>query len=287
MALIVTRTAAETSAALRHWREHGETVGFVPTMGALHEGHASLIRRAVEECDHVAVSVFVNPLQFGEGEDFAAYPRDETADAECAVGAGADLLFAPSVEAVYPEGFPPAHLLDPGPVGDILEGASRLGHFAGMLTVVDRLFLLAGPSRMYFGEKDAQQLFLVRRLASDRHPDISVVGCPIVREADGLAMSSRNTYLTAEERAAAPVLSRALAAVATLAGSGERNSARLRATATATIAEEPLAQLDYVEIVDEDFVPVAADLRDGGRYLTLLAVKIGIPRLLDNEALIA
>lgn len=237
-------------------RAAGRTVGLVPTMGALHEGHASLIRRSAAECDVTAVTVFVNPLQFeqsefGPSEDFASYPRDLSADIEAAAGAGAGLLFAPSAPEMYPSQ-PTVTVHVAGE--DVLEGASRPGHFDGVATVVAKLFNLAGPCRAYFGEKDWQQLRVVRRLVADLSFPVEVVACPTVREADGLALSSRNGRLSAEERRAATVLYRALTAYPH------------RAMAD-VVAEEPLATLDYAEVVE-------------GRLL--IAARVGHVRLIDN-----
>lgn len=234
-------------------RAAGRTVGLVPTMGSLHEGHASLIRRAAAECDVTAVTVFVNPLQFGPSEDFATYPRDLEADVEVAAAAGAALLFAPSVEEMYPDGVPAVTVHVAGE--DVLEGASRPGHFDGVATVVAKLFNLAGPCRAYFGEKDWQQLRVVRRLVADLSFPVEVVGCPTVREADGLALSSRNVRLSPEERRAATVLYRALMS----------HPARSMAD---VVAEEPLATLDYAEALPDRLV---------------IAARIGGVRLIDNR----
>ena len=238
-------------------RAAGRTTGLVPTMGALHEGHASLIRRSAAECDVTAVTVFVNPLQFGPLEDFATYPRDLSADVAVAAGAGAGLLFAPPVEDMYPEGAPAVSVAVAGE--DVLEGASRPGHFDGVVTVVAKLFNLAGPCRAYFGEKDWQQLRVVRRLVADLSFPVEVVACPTVRQADGLALSSRNARLSVAERRAATVLHRALTAAA---GAGDP-----RRVMAEVVATEPLATLDYAEAV-------------GDRLL--IAVRIGGVRLIDN-----
>jgi pantoate--beta-alanine ligase len=233
-------------------RAAGRTAGLVPTMGALHEGHASLIRRSAAECDVTAVTVFVNPLQFGPAEDFATYPRDLSRDVDVAAAAGAGLLFAPPVEDMYPGGAPAVSVTVAGE--DVLEGASRPGHFDGVATVVAKLFNLAGPCRAYFGEKDWQQLRVIRRLVADLSFPVEVVACPTVREADGLALSSRNARLSAEERRAATVLYRAL------------TTYPHRAMAD-VVATEPLATLDYAEVV-------------GDRLL--IAARIGDVRLIDN-----
>ena len=260
-------------------RARGSTVGLVPTMGALHDGHTSLIRRAADECDVTLVTVFVNPLQFGPGEDLARYPRDLDGDAAVATGAGADLIFAPPVGEMYPE--PPVVRVDVGGgLADRLEGATRPGHFSGVATVVAKLFAIAGECRAYFGEKDYQQLLVVKRLAADLSFPVDVVGCPIIREPDGLALSSRNAYLSADEGRAATVLSRALRAAS---ASPERDAARLRAQMAATVAEEPLVRLDYAEVTDAATLEPIDDVPAGARRARLLiAAWVGPTRLIDN-----
>ncbi|HEX2274192.1 MAG TPA: pantoate--beta-alanine ligase [Acidimicrobiales bacterium] len=269
---------SDLRAVLDHARAVGLTVGLVPTMGALHEGHVSLIRRSAAECDVTAVSVFVNPLQFGPGEDLATYPRDLDGDLRLAAGAGADVVFAPTVAEMYPEPTTTTVAVD-GPV-DLLEGASRPGHFAGVATVVTKLFNLAGPCRAYFGEKDWQQLVVVRRLVGDLNFPVDVVGCPTVREPDGLACSSRNVRLSAEERRAATVLHRALADAAALVEAGERDPDVVRRRLAEVVATEPLARLDYAEVARAaDLVPV--DPLEGELRL-LVAARVGATRLIDN-----
>jgi pantoate--beta-alanine ligase len=233
-------------------RAAGRTVGLVPTMGALHEGHASLIRRSASECDVTAVTVFVNPLQFGAGEDLSTYPRDLDADVDVAGAAGAGVVFAPSVHEMYPDGVPAVTVHVAGE--DVLEGAARPGHFDGVATVVAKLFNLAGPCRAYFGEKDWQQLRVVRRLVADLSFPVEVVACPTVRERDGLALSSRNVRLSPAERNAATVLYRALTTYPA------RSMAEV-------VAEEPLATLDYAEVLPDRLV---------------IAARIGGVRLIDN-----
>ena len=264
----------ETIAALRKEldaeRAAGRTVGFVPTMGYLHDGHAALMRRARAECDVVAASIFVNPLQFGANEDFGAYPRDLDRDSTIATGAGVDVLFTPSVDEMYPGGTPMAtsvHVDIPG-VTDVLEGASRPGHFDGVATVVAKLFAIVGPCRAYFGEKDFQQLLVVRRLAADLSLPVDVVGCPTEREPDGLARSSRNVYLEGAHRGAATVLHRALRAGAQHVRT-DLDAAR-RAMSD-VVAGEPLADLDYAD---------ALVLPDEVRLL--IAARVGRARLIDN-----
>jgi pantoate--beta-alanine ligase len=260
-------------------RLEGATVGLVPTMGFFHDGHVSLMARAREESGFVAVSIFVNPLQFGPTEDLAAYPRDLERDLERCEKEGVDVAFAPEAEEMFPDG-PPQVTVDPGPVAERLEGASRPGHFRGVCTVVAKLFGLVGACRSYFGEKDAQQLFLVRRVVRDLDLPVEVVACPTVREPDGMAMSSRNTYLSPEERRAATCLYEALARAAWLVEGGERDAGVLRAEMAKRIGAEPLARLDYVAVVDEDtFEDVDRIL---GRSRALVAARLGNARLIDN-----
>jgi pantoate--beta-alanine ligase len=244
-------------------RMAGKTVGLVPTMGYLHEGHASLIRRSVAECDVTAVTVFVNPLQFGANEDLSTYPRDLDRDVAMAEAEGAVLVFAPPVEEMYPGG-PVLTSIHVAEVSEGMEGASRPGHFDGVATVVAKLFAIAGPCRAYFGEKDFQQLAVVRRMAADLSFPVDIVGCPIVREADGLAMSSRNVYLSEDERAAATVLHRALQA-----GAAEIQNAQ--DVMTAVVASEPLAHLVYAEVIETEH-----------EYRLLIAARVGTTRLIDN-----
>jgi pantoate--beta-alanine ligase len=247
-------------------------------MGALHEGHASLIRRAAAECGVVAVTVFVNPLQFGADEDLAIYPRRLESDRVVAKGAGAGVVFAPPVEEVFPG--PVATIVQVRGLSERLEGAQRPGHFAGVATVVAKLFAIAGPCRAYFGEKDFQQLAVVRRMVADLSIPVEVVAGPTVREPDGLALSSRNAYLRPDERAAAPVLYRALRAGALLAAGGERDPDAVRARMAEVVAAEPLAHLDYAEVV------AAADLSPlevvAGEVRLLIAARFGAARLIDN-----
>ena len=246
-------------------RAAGRTVGLVPTMGALHEGHASLIRRSAAECDLTAVTVFVNPLQFGPSEDFAAYPRDLDSDVAAATTAGAEVLFAPPAEEMYPHGAPAVRVAVAGE--DVMEGVARPGHFDGVATVVAKLLNLAGPCRAYFGEKDWQQLRVVRRLVADLSFPVEVVACPIVRDTDGLALSSRNVRLSAEERRAATVLYRALRAGVAARMAGERNPETVRRIMADTVATEPLAALDYAEVLPDRL---------------LVAARVGSVRLIDN-----
>jgi pantoate--beta-alanine ligase len=277
MEVIATREAFADATATA--RAEGRTVGFVPTMGFLHDGHRSLMAAAREETDLVAVSIFVNPLQFGPTEDLAAYPRDLDRDLEAVEREGVDVVFAPEADEMYPEG-PPAVTIDPGPVGDRFEGAARPGHFRGVCTVVAKLLGMVGPCRAYFGEKDVQQLFLVRRMVRDLDLPAEIVGGPTVRERDGVALSSRNTYLSAEERGAAPCLYEALARAAWLVEGGERDARVLRAELARRIGAEPLAALDYVAVVDEDTFEEVDRVR--GPVRALVAARIGSTRLIDN-----
>jgi pantoate--beta-alanine ligase len=260
-------------------RSAGRTVGLVPTMGAFHDGHASLMRRARDERDHVAVSIFVNPLQFGPGEDLSRYPRDEDRDLSIAGQLGVDVVFAPTVEEMYPTGRPEV-TVDPGPVGERLEGAARPGHFRGVATVVAKLFDVVGPSTAYFGEKDAQQLAVIRRMVRDLSLPVEVQGCPTVREPDGLATSSRNAYLSPEQREAAGCLFLALSEAAQMARSGERDAASLVAAMAREIGATPEARIDYAAVVDDEtFEEVSAI---AGPARALVAARFGDTRLIDN-----
>lgn len=260
-------------------RSEQKEVGFVPTMGFLHEGHLSLVARAREETAFAAVSIFVNPLQFGPSEDLASYPRDLDRDLELCEKEGADLVFAPDPSEMYPGGRSEV-TVDPGPLGTTLEGASRPGHFRGVCTVVAKLFGLAGRCRSYFGEKDAQQLAVIRRMVRDLELPVHVVACPTVREPDGLAMSSRNTLLSAEERRAAPCLYEALARAAWLVEGEERDAVVLKAEMAKRIGAEPLARIDYVAVVDEETFEEVDRLKGPAR--ALVAARIGTTRLIDN-----
>jgi pantoate--beta-alanine ligase len=266
-------------AATDAWRAAEAGVGFVPTMGALHGGHVSLLRSARAKDDRVAVSIFVNPLQFGPGEDLERYPRRLDADVAVCEREGADVIWAPPVDEVYPPGLtlPTPH---PGPIGEVLEGAARPGHFAGVLTVVRRLLDVAGPCRAYFGHKDAQQLFLVRRMVSDEGLPVEIVGCPTVREPDGLALSSRNAYLSPDEREQATCLFLALTEAAERARAGERDAAVLVAAMAREIGATALAGLEYAAVVDDaTFEPVTTV---GGPARALVAARFPSARLIDN-----
>jgi pantoate--beta-alanine ligase len=253
-------------------------VGLVPTMGALHAGHEELLRRARADCGAVVVSIFVNPRQFGPGEDYEAYPRDTDGDLEICRRCGVDIVLAPAVAEIYPPG--DATTVNPGPLGDILEGAHRPGHFAGVATVVTKLFHIVRPHRAYFGRKDAQQLRVIERIVEDLRLDVKIVPVPTVRDDDGLALSSRNAYLDPAERRAATVLFRALQEAKQRFAAGERDGDRLRQTMRSLLDDELLADPDYVEVVDPaTFEPLA---RAAGPVLACLAVRIGRARLIDN-----
>jgi len=279
----VATTIAETRWVLDEARREGGTVGLVPTMGYLHDGHLSLMAAARADTDLVVATIFVNPLQFAPGEDLASYPRDPDGDRAKAQQAGVDLLFSPEHDEMYPE--PVLTTVAVGGLSQSMEGASRPTHFAGVATVVAKLFAIAGPCRAYFGEKDFQQLAVVRRMAADLSFPVEVVGCPIVREPDGLAMSSRNAYLTPEEREAAPVLQQALKAGAATVLAGERDPAAVTALVGEIIAAEPLAELDYVALVDPATLQPPPGELEPGTYRLLTAARLGTPRLLDNIAL--
>jgi pantoate--beta-alanine ligase len=276
---VIIDTVAGFSVALDAERRAGRTVGLVPTMGALHAGHGSLVERAAAECDVVAVTIFVNPLQFGAGEDLDAYPRTLDADVGLAGTAGASIVFAPTVKEMYGDGTA-TNVSVANTMTGVLEGASRPGHFDGVATVVAKLFAMAGACRAYFGEKDFQQLAVVRRMVLDLSLQVEIVGCPTVREDDGLAMSSRNAYLTAEERAAAPVMHRALQAGVELIEAGERDPAVVRGHVASIISAEPLGELDYAEVVDASTLAVPDRL--AGAVRLLAAARFGKARLLDN-----
>ena len=270
---------ADTRTALDAARRDGKSIGLVPTMGALHAGHASLITRAASDCDVVVTTVFVNPLQFGEGEDLSAYPSSLSSDIFLADESGSAIVFAPSNEEMYGTGTMTTVSVR-GPLTDVLEGASRPGHFDGVATVVAKLFAIVGQCRAYFGEKDFQQLAVVRRMGADLSLLVEVIGCPTVRSADGLALSSRNQYLSTEERRAAPTLHRALVAGADCVRAGERDPRVVVAAMTATGAAEPLFDLDYAAVVDAATFatpdPLAGELR------LLAAARLGKARLIDN-----
>lgn len=272
----VVKTVAEVRSYVKAWKKEGKTVGLVPTMGFLHEGHKSLIVRAAAENDCVVVSDFVNPTQFGPNEDFEAYPRDIIKDAKLCEEAGASLIFNPSPEEMYSNALTTVSV---SKLSQFLCGRSRPTHFNGVCTVVSKLFNIAAPDRAYFGWKDAQQLLIVKKMVKDLNFDLEIVGCPIVREADGLAKSSRNTYLNSEERKAALCLSRALGIGRQLIENGAKTAKEVKSAIRAEIEKEPLARIDYVEIVDLDSVEPTDNVRN---ILAAVAVYIGKTRLIDN-----
>lgn len=274
----IIKTIEELRPIVKGWRKEGLSVGLVPTMGYLHEGHKSLIVRAVSENDRVVVSDFVNPTQFGVNEDLASYPRDIERDAAVCEAAGADLIFHPEPEEMY---FADScTFVDMDKLTKGLCGKTRPTHFRGVCSVVTKLFHIVTPDRAYFGQKDAQQLAVIRRMVRDLNFDIEIVGCPIVREADGLAMSSRNTYLNEEERQAALILHKSLLLGKEMIVQGEQDAGEIKAAIVRSIETEPLARADYVEIVDPDSLETV-DIVEG-RALIALAVYIGKTRLIDN-----
>jgi pantoate--beta-alanine ligase len=270
---------AELRSRLDDSRAAGRQIGFVPTMGYLHEGHASLMRRADADNDLVVASIFVNPLQFAADEDLSDYPRDLERDIELAGDAGVDVLFVPDVEEMYPFG-PVLTTVSVAEISARWEGSSRPSHFAGVATVVTKLLSIAGRCSAYFGEKDYQQLAIIRRLVADLSLPVEVVGCPIIREADGLAMSSRNVYLGPEERRAATVLRRALDAGLAAIDRGERDGAIVTAVMADVVRSEPLAVLDYCAAVDAATLAPMPEL--DGEIRLLIAAQVGRPRLIDN-----
>lgn len=273
----VVKTIDEVRKYVREWRREGKTVGLVPTMGYLHDGHKSLIVRAVAENDCVVVSDFVNPTQFGPNEDFESYPRDINADAALCEDAGASIIFNPEPEEMYDNALTTVSVAE---ITTGLCGKTRPTHFAGVCTVVSKLFNIVKPDRAYFGQKDAQQLCVIRKMVKDLNFDIEIVGCPIIREKDGLAKSSRNTYLNDEERQAALCLSRALAKGRKLIENGEKSPQNVIETIRTEIDNEKLAKIDYVEIVDLDTLKPVSEIKMP--ILAAIAVYIGKTRLIDN-----
>ncbi len=275
----IVTTVAEVREIVKGWRGAGETVGLVPTMGFLHAGHQSLIAASVKGNDRTVVSVFVNPTQFGPNEDLESYPRDLNRDAELCESTGADLIFHPEPSEMYPEGF--VSFVDMNGLTNHLCGLSRPVHFRGVCTVVSKLFHIVQPDRAYFGQKDAQQLAVVKRMVKDLNMPLEIVGCPIVREADGLAMSSRNTYMNEEERKAALILSQSIRLGEQMVKDGERDAKAIKGAMTALIESEPMAEIDYVELVDNLTMESVDTLK--GDILCAIAVKInGKVRLIDN-----
>jgi pantoate--beta-alanine ligase len=279
--MTIVESTAEMQARALQARAAGQTVGLTPTMGALHEGHLSLVRAARRESEFVVVSLFVNPTQFGPTEDFDRYPRDFEGDRRKLEAEGVDVLYAPPAAEIYGPGF--QTYVEVEELGKRLDGASRPGHFRGVATVVAKLFHITQPHRAYFGQKDAAQLAVIRRLVRDLDFRVEIVACPIVREPDGLAMSSRNAYLAAAERKAAAVLYRSLTRARICYESGERSGPVLRRILLDTLASEPLARVDYAEVVDPDsLLPLA---RVDRRALAAVAAWFGETRLIDNVLL--
>ncbi|WP_026835063.1 pantoate--beta-alanine ligase [Eubacterium xylanophilum] len=274
----IVNTVEELRSIIKEWRKAGETIGLVPTMGYLHEGHQSLIKKAVEENTKVVVSVFVNPIQFGPTEDLATYPRDLDRDAKLCEETGASVVFHPEPEEMYYDDF--CTYVDMDGLTKGLCGKTRPTHFRGVCTVVSKLFNITTPDKAYFGQKDAQQLAVIRRMVRDLNFPLEIVGCPIIREEDGLAKSSRNTYLNPEERQAALVLHRGLAAGEELVRGGEKSVSKVTSAIREIIENEPLAKIDYVEIVSWDGLDEISEI--DGEVLCAIAVYIGKTRLIDN-----
>jgi pantoate--beta-alanine ligase len=279
--MTIIESVAGMKALSREWRKAGRTIGFVPTMGYLHEGHLSLVRASKERTDVTVVSIFVNPTQFGPNEDFKKYPRDLHKDSAYLEKAGVDCLFHPEAAEIYPPGY--RTYVEVQGLQDRLCGKSRPGHFRGVATVVLKLFDIVAPDAAFFGAKDAQQVLILRRMAADLDLDVEVVTCPLVREPDGLALSSRNAYLSSDERKAALSLSIGLRWAERAVAAGERDAAKIVAGIVAVLEAEPLARVDYVEAVDPETLEPVAELR--GDVLVALAVFVGRTRLIDNVRL--
>lgn len=279
--MLILTSAAEVTAISKEARRAGKSIGFVPTMGALHQGHLSLVRTARGQADVVITSVFVNPTQFGPNEDFSKYPRDAEKDSAMLAAEKCDYLFLPAVEEMYPPGG--TTWVNVEGLSEKLDGHSRPGHFRGVTTVVAKLFNIVQPDFAFFGQKDAAQVAIVNKMVRDLNFDVRIFVCPIVREADGLAMSSRNAYLNPEQRKQALVLYRALMRVQTLADRGESNSARLKVAGQQVLAEESAVHLDYFEIVDRDTLDPMPDISGGA--LVAVAAYVGSTRLIDNIVL--
>jgi len=277
----VVKAASVMREIVQEAHAEGRTVGLVPTMGFFHQGHLELMRRARRECDVVVVTLFVNPTQFTPGEDYQDYPRDFGRDSSMAEREGVDFIFAPEVGEMYPEGSRTA--VEVTELSNVMCGALRRGHFRGVTTVVAKLFNIVGADRAYFGQKDAQQLVIIRRMAGDLNFPQEIIAVPTVREEDGLAMSSRNTYLEPEERRAATVLYRSLEAARLMIETGERNAETIRGAMEAVLSHEPLANLEYIAICDNIYLEPLENLY--GEVLIALAARIGKARLIDNMAL--
>lgn len=275
---MLVREIKELRNLIKSWKKEGFSIGFVPTMGALHEGHQSLIKKAVEENDKVVVSVFVNPTQFGPNEDYNSYPRNINRDLETCMAVGASAVFNPDPSEMYFDN--KSTSVSVSNLTSVLCGEKRPGHFDGVCLVVSKLFNIVTPDRAYFGQKDAQQVAVIKRMVRDLNIDIEIVACPIIREEDGLAKSSRNTYLSKEERKAALVLSRSLNIAKDLLINGERDAVKLKKIMSEEINKEPLAKIDYVEIVDSDTLENIEKIEKS--VLIPMAVYIGKTRLIDN-----
>ena len=272
------KTIKEVREIVSAWRKEGLSVGLVPTMGFLHEGHQSLIRKSAEQCDRTVVSVFVNPIQFGPNEDLEAYPRDLERDKQKVTEAGGDLIFNPEPAEMYPGHF--TSFIDTTETTELLCGAVRPIHFRGVCTVVGKLFNIVQPDRAYFGQKDAQQLATIKRFVRDLNFPIEIVPCPIIREDDGLAKSSRNTYLNPDERKAALILSKSLKKGEDAINNGERNAQKVIEIIKDSLSTEPKARIDYVEVVDFENIQRISEI--SGETLVAIAVYIGKTRLIDN-----
>jgi len=277
----ITRTLQKTREQIKSWKKQGYSIGFVPTMGFLHEGHQSLMKRSIRENDKTVVSIFVNPMQFDKPSDLKNYPVDPLADMTLCDETGVDLIFSPSADEMYEKDF--FTYVDMNKVTEELCGKSRPSHFRGVCTVVNKLFNIVAPDRAYFGEKDAQQLVIIKKMVEDLNMDLEVIGCPTVRESDGLAKSSRNTNLTPKEREASTILSKALFKGKDLIESGERNVSKLISEMSEVIKTEPLAEIDYVEIVDGKTIQKIDTI--SGFVLVQGAINIGKVRLIDNVML--
>ncbi len=274
----VIETVADLKAVIRMQKKTGKSIGLVPTMGYLHEGHISLVKTSIHDNDFTIISVFVNPTQFGPNEDYSNYPRSIEKDSRMAAAAGADIIFAPSAKEMYPEGY--STFVNVEGITEIMCGKSRPGHFRGVATVVLKLLNIVEPDNAYFGQKDAQQVAVIKRMTKDLNMNSKIIVCPIVREQDGLALSSRNLYLNSEERKAALVLSKSLFEVENQIKNGERSKEKIIETIKRSISEEKLANIDYVTIVDADTLNEIS--RIDRKVLIALAVKIGGTRLIDN-----
>ena len=277
--MIISGSIEETRKQVKEWKAKGLTVALVPTMGYLHEGHKSLMERARKENDKVVVSIFVNPMQFGPNEDYEAYPRDLDRDSGICEDAGVDWIFHPEVEEMYGPDF--SSYVDMHTLPEKLCGASRPVHFRGVQTVVSKLFHIVPANRAYFGQKDAQQLAIIRRMVMDLNFDIEIIGCPIIREEDGLAKSSRNTYLSQDERRQAVILNQSLEEAMKAIEAGEKDASKVKAIIEKKIGTCPLAQIDYVEVVNFDNIQPIETIE--GNVLIAIAVYIGTTRLIDNR----